>query len=260
MSTTTETPEATQVETATKPCPYCGAEVRTDQDWCLECGAPVAQSIIGPPGWRTPVIVISTLVLLAGIAVAVAFAQLSDDSKTVASLNQANPPTTAAAPAATSGTPTTSTGPTASTPTTPTTPSTSTPTTPGGAEGENGATPTTPGTATTPTTPGGASTAPSSPATPAPGTVGSWPSGQSAYTAVLQSATTKASAEATAQRLAGQGVSVGVLRSDDFSSLQPGYWVVFSGQFPAFAKAEATAQQLQKKGAPGAYARYVKAK
>ncbi|HEY2636136.1 MAG TPA: hypothetical protein VGI54_02010, partial [Solirubrobacteraceae bacterium] len=112
---TTETPpEAPQTETpetpepAPKTCPNCGAPIRPDQEWCLECGGPVGVNMVGPPSWRVPVIVISALVLLAGIAVAIAFAQLSDDSKTVASLNKGNAPATAPAP--TASTPKTSTG------------------------------------------------------------------------------------------------------------------------------------------------------
>ena len=52
-------------------------------------------------------------------------------------------------------------------------------------------------------------------------------------------------------RAAGSGA--GVLRSDDYSSLRKGYWVVFSGQYDSRKAAEAAA----KSAGSGAYAREI---
>ena len=54
--------------------------------------------------------------------------------------------------------------------------------------------------------------------------------------------------------LSGDGTSVGVLHSDDFSSLRPGYWVVFSGQYDSQSAAR---DALPRPQAASAYARHV---
>jgi hypothetical protein len=49
---------------------------------------------------------------------------------------------------------------------------------------------------------------------------------------VLASTTSESSAEDRAESFTSDGISgVGVLRSDDFSSLKPGFWVVFAGEY-----------------------------
>jgi septal ring-binding cell division protein DamX len=232
-------------------CPNCGAPLPPGQDWCLNCGAPARTRIAGTPNWRLPVALVGVLIVLLGAAVAVAFVQLSDDSKDVGK-------TDSVASAPTTTTPTIQTTPTEpGETTTPTVPGTTTPTTPGSA------TPAVP-TTTTPTIPeatGGSGEAgtPHRPAPkPAPAKIASWPAGRTAYTAVLMSASSKSEADAKARSLANRGVDVGVLHSNDFSSLEPGYWVVFSGHYPGLAPAQAAAQRLAGQGAPGAYGRQVK--
>jgi SPOR domain len=237
VSTATETPN--DVQPATDPCPHCGAPVRADQEWCLECGAPARSRVARAPTWRVPAAIIAAIVLLAGAGLAFAFAALSGDSTHVA----------ASLTTPTSASPTTVTAP-AVTPTTPVAPS-ATPTAPPSAT-----TPTTPGTATTPTTPAGPSA--TSPAPAAPATVGTWPAGRSGYTVVMVSATDRAGARRAAERFARQGIDVGILSSSDFSSLEPGYQVVFSGRYPSLARAQAEAERLQGRGATGAYGRFVK--
>ena len=58
------------------------------------------------------------------------------------------------------------------------------------------------------------------------------------YISVLLSTTSKPDAERTRNQLAEQYVDdeVGILRSDDFESLNPGYWVVFAGPFGSAEK------------------------
>jgi len=67
-----------------------------------------------------------------------------------------------------------------------------------------------------------------------PGTtpeVADWPAGKDAWTVVLESASTQEAATARANELAAQGIPVGLLNSDDYGSLEPHKWVVFSGQY-----------------------------
>ena len=88
------------------------------------------------------------------------------------------------------------------------------------------------------------------------GAIASWPSGKTAWTVILESATSESAADAKANELAGQGTTVGVLHSDDYSSLKPGYWVVFSGQYDSQSAAQSAADGL-KSQVPEAYARHV---
>jgi len=55
---------------------------------------------------------------------------------------------------------------------------------------------------------------------------------------VLASDSSKADAARKAKEFASQGISgVGVLHSDDFSSLKSGFWVVFAGRYDSQSKA-----------------------
>jgi hypothetical protein len=108
--------------------------------------------------------------------------------------------------------------------------------------------------ATTPTT-----TVP--PATTAPPVAGTWPSGESGFTLVLASvveAQGRTEADAAAQRATTAGLpEVGVLRSSDFSSLRPGYWVAYSGVYDTDAEARAALATAVAAGFPDAYPRRV---
>jgi hypothetical protein len=234
VSATETPPDATAA--APQPCPRCGAPLRPDQDWCLSCGAAVTTDVHGPPSWRTPFAVVAAVLVVAAAVLVIAFVRLSDDAAKVAQA----PAPTATPPAATAT-------PDAALPSE--TPDATFPDATPTVTPEATATPW-PGTTPTP--------APEATTTPAPGEVGEWPAGKSAYTVILWSATTRSQAEAKAESLAGDGVdSVGVLRSDDYSSLKPGYWVVFSGQYDSAELAGAAAKAAGAK-APGAYAREIK--
>jgi hypothetical protein len=99
-------------------------------------------------------------------------------------------------------------------------------------------------------------------ATPAPtetpssgSTVETWPAGESGWTVVLASETTRGSAESKAEQFANGGTSgVGILDSDDFSSLTGGYWVVYAGRHSSRQAAEDALQGID---APDAYVRQV---
>ena len=118
--------------------------------------------------------------------------------------------------------------------------------------------------------PASATPAPTAAATPAPtpesttitpaptatATISEWPAGTTAWTIVLESSATREAADARAEELAGQGIAVGVLDSNDFSSLEPDRFVVFSGQYDSKRAADQARQDLSGQVA-GAYTRRV---
>jgi hypothetical protein len=85
---------------------------------------------------------------------------------------------------------------------------------------------------------------------------GDWPGG-SGFTAILASLTSEAEASEVEAEATGRGLDAGILYSSDYSSLRPGYWVVFSGDLPDDGGAEARASQAQELGYPDAYPRFV---
>jgi uncharacterized OB-fold protein len=225
-------------------CPRCGAPLRPDQDWCLQCGAAVTTHVAGAPGWRTPVAIVGVVLLLAAAGLLVAFLELSDDADRVARA----PSSTPAAIEVDTPTPTPTASPTATPSPTPTASPSATPTPSSGVPPLPSATP-----GKTPTPSASPSTTP--PATT--GTVASWPAGKSAWTVILKSASSKAEADKRAKELQAQGKSVGVLNSSDYSSLRADYWVVFSGQYEKRSDAQTAADGF-KSTVPEAYARFVK--
>jgi len=166
-----------------------------EQEWCLHCGAAVGTRVVAARGWRAPIAIAGAIVAVAAIALAVAIVQLADDTERVA---EAPPAAVAASP----------TPPAAATPVP------------------------TPDPAVTPD-PALAPDATSTPApTPSAGGSDEWPAGKSGWTVVLSSDTTRSSAESKAESFSAEGIpGVGVLDSDDFSSLRGGFWVVFAGQY-----------------------------
>jgi hypothetical protein len=203
-----ETPPPAEETVAEPRCPRCGAPMTETQEWCLNCGAAVGTRVVAAPGWRVPIAIAAALLAIAAIAIAIAIVQLADDTDEVAQ----NPPPAAATPVAPAPT---ATPPGAATPEPSLTPD---PTLP---EASGRETP-----------------------TPAPGSSGSgggdarWPSGKSGWTVVLASDTSESDARDKAEDFAADGISgVGVLDSDDFSSLRAGFWVVFAGQYDSQSEA-----------------------
>jgi SPOR domain len=96
------------------------------------------------------------------------------------------------------------------------------------------------------------------PATSDTGTpeIADWPAGKDAWTVVLEASETREAAEARANELAQQGIPVGILDSDDYGSLEPGRFVVFSGQYDSQRAAEQGLQDLSGQ-VEGAYVRHV---
>jgi septal ring-binding cell division protein DamX len=216
-------------------CPQCGAGLTERQEWCLHCGSSVGARVVAAPGWRTPLVLAGLLIALTAVAVTLAIVTLADDTAEVAQ----------APPAGTNAAPTVTPAPTLD-------PATATP---------DPAATATPDPAATATPDPAATATPTSTPAPAPDTgsptagVETWQQGESGWTVVLASERSRSAARAKARRFAASGTSgVGILDSDEFSSLTGGYWVVYAGRHPNRAAAE---EALQDVDAPDAYVRQV---
>jgi len=204
-----------------RQCPRCGAAMAEQQEWCLHCGAAVGTRVVAAPGWRAPIAIAGVILTLAAIAVAVAIVQLADDTdrvaETPAAVNASPTPPPVATPA-----PALTPDPAATTTPDPTLPE---------ASGQETPTP-------SPTSTPEPTTTPDAGGTSGSGGDAEWPTEKSGWTVVLASDTSESEARDKAKRFAADGISgVGVLDSDDFSSLRGGYWVVFAGRYDGQSKA-----------------------
>jgi hypothetical protein len=86
--------------------------------------------------------------------------------------------------------------------------------------------------------------------------VADWPDGKNAWTVVLESSATQSAAQSRAGELASQGVPVGILNSDGYSSIEPGRYVVFSGQYDSKRAADQALQDVAGQ-VTGAYVRHI---
>ena len=226
-------------------CPRCGAPRTPRQEYCIECGLRLPQTTgtiaalrrrwMRRFGWYPGDWVWMTLL---GLAVAVAGAA----GAIVLSGNAGNGGTTIIAPPP----------PVQATTATTTTTTTRLPTPP-----EQTKTKTKP--KRKPKPKAAATTATTTTAAPNGQTV--WPAATSGWTIVLGSYPLSAgpgSAKATARRAAHGGLKqVGVLDSSVWSSLHPGYYVVFSGIYASSAAAEAAIPQARAHGFSLPYVRPV---
>ena len=89
----------------------------------------------------------------------------------------------------------------------------------------------------------------------------SWPAGKDGFTIVLKSVPTtsgRGPAESAANKAKTNGLpEVGILNSSDYSSLNPGYYVTFSGIYDNQSQANAALPNARSKGFPTAYVRQV---
>jgi hypothetical protein len=104
----------------------------------------------------------------------------------------------------------------------------------------------------------------SAPAKPPPGPKNgrfAWPKNENGWTIVLVSypkTNGRPSALQTADKAARSGLThVGVLDSSLYASLQPGYYVVFTGVYPSKAEADAAVATARQAGFGGAYSRQI---
>jgi hypothetical protein len=218
-------------------CPRCGSPLATDQEWCLHCGAAAETEVVEPRGWRVPLYLGGGLAALAVIGVILAIVALAGRDDVVAG-NPTPTPSSAAPPGATATTPPLATG----TPLPSTTPDPNATTTP-----DPNAT-TTPDPNASPTVSPTESATPEATATPDTGTTDSgtgstfpgWTGANGDYTIIIESATSQSAAEKVAQQAQDEGLSdVGILDSSDYSSLNGGYQVVFTGTYTSKSDAEA---------------------
>jgi SPOR domain len=86
--------------------------------------------------------------------------------------------------------------------------------------------------------------------------IADWPDGKDAWTVVLESSSTQAAAESRANELAGQGVPVGILDSNGYTSIQQGKFVVFSGQYDTKRAADQALQDVSGQ-VTGGYVRHI---
>jgi hypothetical protein len=211
-------------------CPRCGTAYTPGQEYCLECGLrlPAPSGIFSgiaaawarrgwyPGDWVWPVLV---FLVLAGLG-ALAAILLSTGGK--ASTVVAIPP----------------------------------PVTVGGGSGVT--VPTVPATTTPTVTQPPPTTVPVKTVPRPPGGLTPWPS-RDGYTVILQSLPAgagRSNAVRTAKQAASAGLpQVGVLDSAQYSSLHPGYFVVFSGVYASNAEASAHVSQAQQAGFRAAYVR-----
>jgi hypothetical protein len=89
-----------------------------------------------------------------------------------------------------------------------------------------------------------------------------WPAGRNGYSIFLKSVPTsqgRAKADEAAQRARNNGLTqVGVLNSSNYQSLNPGYWVTFTGIYDTQQQANAALPNARSKGFPTAYTRPVR--
>jgi hypothetical protein len=222
-------------------CPRCGATHGAGQEYCLECGQRLqpASGVFGrlagawqrrfswyPGDWIWPVFLF-LLIAVAGAAAAIVLADAgAGNSPLVATQAGAPHSPTTAPPTATVALPSVPTG------------------TPSGAP----STPTAPPPATT--------------TAPRPGALTAWPAGQSGYTVVLESIPASTAGRALAldrARAASRAglLQVGVLDSSRYSSLHPGYSVVFSGIYDSRGQADQAQAAANAKGFSAAYVRQI---
>jgi hypothetical protein len=222
-------------------CPRCGAPYGAGQEYCLECGlrlsgsegfmgrmAEAWQDRFGwyPGDWIWAVLLALLIAVIGGVAAAL-LASSGRSSNTLIATHPGQPrepvtpveTATVALPTVPHGTPT-------APPQTPTTPP--------------------PATTTAPRSAGG---------------LAAWPANRNGWTVVLESIPTSAGrglAVARARAAARAGLpQVGVLNSAGFSSLHPGYFVVFSGIYANQSEANSAASAAAGKGFGSAYSRQI---
>jgi hypothetical protein len=266
-------------------CPACLSATEPDQEYCLECGARLVPREPRPvAGVMLPGLLAAAAVLLAGTGILLAWGLHDDDAKagaassSVTTVHHTTTATTAASgvvPVAPLGTASGVSTFTGTVPTLPadtlTSPTTGLPTDTGVTTDEFGSTLPSPGptipattTETVPTTPTTTSAAGAcADASLDDAFDDDWPQDtSSAWVAVLVSknADTCHVRWFVDQRTAARndGITpVGVLLSDNYTSLRPGYWVLYQGPFSSREQAISAALSLRGRGWPGAYPRLV---
>lgn len=230
----------TAIAATDETCPRCGAVRAPDQEYCLECGlklpavtgrvAGLRRSWIRRFGWYPGdwvwLSLLTLVIAAAGAAGAIVLTEKKKDNGVTFTTN--SPITSVAEP-------------------------TPLPTT---------TAPVTVDTSTLPTAPEPTTSTPAKPQPSAP-TNGRyvWPANRNGWTIVLVSypkTNGRPAAFSTADRAARSGLAqVGVLDSSQYASLQPGYYVVFTGVYASKSDADAAVSTARQGGFPGAYSRQI---
>ena len=228
----------TAISAADRTCPRCGATREPDQRFCLECGLVLPQVTGRLPalrrrwirrlGWYPgDWIWVSLLTLVVAAVGAVSAIVLTRHVHEAGAVFTASTPVTVTEP-----TPV----PTATT------------------------TVTTVDTTTLPAAPEPTTTAPAKPSGPKNGHF-TWPRNENGWTIVLISYP-KTNGRSTALQMAAKAArsglhQVGLLDSSLYASLQPGYYVVFAGVYPAKADADTAVATARQAGFGVAYSRQI---
>ena len=219
---TMETPPPDETVPAGPPerrCPRCGSALAPEQEWCLACGAAADTEVVEARGWRVPLYLGGGLAALAVIGVILAILALANQKEEQPGGQAANPSPSAVAPLPTGAAPTATTPPL----------ETITPV---------------PSETATPAPTETVSPEPS-PTVDSGSTFPGWTGQDGDYTVILKSSSSQSSAESFAQEAQDAGHTVGILNSDDYSSLNSGYWVVFSGTYATEDEAETALDDLK---------------
>ena len=121
--------------------------------------------------------------------------------------------------------------------------------------------PTSPTSTVFPTTTPTFSTTSTTQPTTTTGTIQFWPPGTDGFTVVLKSTPVsegRGPAESSAQQALNAGLpEVGILDSSNFTTLNPGYYVTFTGVYDSQNEAENALPRARSSGFPTAYVREV---
>jgi hypothetical protein len=220
----TPAPPAEAVRTAEARCEHCGAPAEKDQLVCLRCGGRIGLDYRRPPGWKLPVAIVIAVALLAAAAFGWALREITNDAKTeVAKAPGGKPSRSGAAKSA------------------PAKPKSKS------AAAKKAKAPARPA-AARPKAPTGAAAAFHPP--------GTWPGPRNGFTVMLTSTDNQGSARSTALSAKQSGVPAGYLHSNDYPSLQKGFWYVYGGVYDTRSQAEKAAAGFGK-GYPGAFVQWV---
>lgn len=224
-----ERPSEGALESDNRACPHCAAPYEPLQEYCLDCGArlPASQGIAGEaraavqrrfawaPGDWIWPVLIGLLVAILATGAVIALGGGNEESGGDTLVATDAPPA--------------------------------------GPNGTSEPTITPPEPTTSPTTR-------ATPSRPPARRVIAWPAGRNGYTVILFSIPKTTSGRQNAFGKARTAVAagleqVGVLDSSEFSSLHPGYYVVFAGVYGNLAAAQSGREAADSNGYPAAYVR-----
>lgn len=79
-------------------CPRCAATIGPEQEWCLACGDAARTRLVPTPSWKAPIAIVALIAAVAGLALAVAFVELTGNDPPVTTTAPGTPAATTAAP------------------------------------------------------------------------------------------------------------------------------------------------------------------